>query len=362
MKDLVCLVADRQIEAAISTLLGRHRALAIRPITVEFLRHPESDPGCYERPADLLRGYRNRVRHALIVLDHAWKGVPTESGEQLQNLIEQRISREGMAGWAVPIVIEPELEAWVFSASSHVDRVLGWQGRSPALREALEAEGLWNSGDLKPRDPKAAVEWAVRRTGRRRDAPMYRELAQRVSTRGCQDRAFQRLKRILQDWFPPDSSGNDPAETNGPPESSGTILEFRVKTRKKLIEVALPLDAINAASVREKSIRHGHPSTLHLWWARRPLAAARAVIFAQMVDDPSANPDSFPTEKAQEKERERLFGVIESPRAVGEHQRRNRAEAGAIRDTGELASDVYRERGASAGRGAVRPGSSPRFS
>ena len=59
--------------------------------------------------------------------------------------------------------------------------------------------------------------------------------------------------------------------------------------RKKLIEVALPLDAINAASAREKSIRHGHPSTLHLWWARRPLAAARAVIFAQMVDDPSAS-------------------------------------------------------------------------
>src|SRR5690349_7811521 len=57
--------------------------------------------------------------------------------------------------------------------------------------------------------------------------------------------------------------------------------------KKKLIEVALPLEAINKASAKEKSIRHGHPSTLHLWWARRPLAAARAVIFAQMVDDPS---------------------------------------------------------------------------
>ena len=83
-----------------------------------------------------------------------------------------------------------------------------------------------------------------------------------------------------------------------------------VKTSKKLIEVALPLDAINAASVREKSIRHGHPSTLHLWWARRPLAAARAVIFSQMVDDPSAHPDRFPTEPAQARERERLFGII----------------------------------------------------
>src|SRR6516164_4801184 len=85
-------------------------------------------------------------------------------------------------------------------------------------------------------------------------------------------------------------------------------------TRKKLIEVALPLEAINAASAREKSTNrsstHGHPSTLHLWWARRPLAAARAVIFAQMVDDPSANPDLFRTEKAQEKERDRLFEII----------------------------------------------------
>jgi len=82
-------------------------------------------------------------------------------------------------------------------------------------------------------------------------------------------------------------------------------------SRKKLIEVSLPLEAINAASAREKSIRHGHPSTLHLWWARRPLAACRAVLFAQLVDDPSSWPDRFPTEEAQEAERKRLHKVIE---------------------------------------------------
>ena len=81
--------------------------------------------------------------------------------------------------------------------------------------------------------------------------------------------------------------------------------------RKKLIEVALPLEAINKESAREKSIRHGHPSTLHLWWARRPLAACRAVLFAQMVDDPSSLPEEFPTEEAQEAERQRLFRIIE---------------------------------------------------
>jgi putative DNA methylase len=78
--------------------------------------------------------------------------------------------------------------------------------------------------------------------------------------------------------------------------------------RKKLIEVALPLEAINKESAREKSIRHGHPSTLHLWWARRPLAACRAVLFAQMVDDPS---EYMPDEQSADNERQRLFELIE---------------------------------------------------
>lgn len=80
---------------------------------------------------------------------------------------------------------------------------------------------------------------------------------------------------------------------------------------KKLIEVALPLEKINAESAREKSIRHGHPSTLHLWWARRPFAAARAVIWASLVDDPSSHPEQFPTEASQNAERDRLFKILE---------------------------------------------------
>ena len=80
--------------------------------------------------------------------------------------------------------------------------------------------------------------------------------------------------------------------------------------RRKLIEVSMPLEAINKASAREKSIRHGHPSTLHLWWARRPLAACRAVLFAQLVDDPSSWPEEFPTEAEQARERARLHGII----------------------------------------------------
>ena len=85
----------------------------------------------------------------------------------------------------------------------------------------------------------------------------------------------------------------------------------RLVQKRKLIEVALPLEAINAASIREKSIRKGHPSGIHLWWSRKPLATARAVLFAQLVDDPSSRPDEFPTEDSQRKERARLHGIIE---------------------------------------------------
>src|SRR5580765_4622548 len=89
------------------------------------------------------------------------------------------------------------------------------------------------------------------------------------------------------------------------------MIERKNVQKRKLIEVSLPLEAINAEAAREKSIRHGHPSTLHLWWARRPLAAARAVLFAQLVDDPSSHPDRFPTEEAQRAERDRLHAILE---------------------------------------------------
>ena len=99
-----------------------------------------------------------------------------------------------------------------------------------------------------------------------------------------------------------------------------------MKIKKKLIEVALPLDAINKASAREKSIRHGHPSTLHLWWARRPLAAARAVIFAQMVDDPSGYVDVLLSDTKKRRAAEREF----KKRVAGQAAKRSLAPDDAI--------------------------------
>jgi putative DNA methylase len=84
-----------------------------------------------------------------------------------------------------------------------------------------------------------------------------------------------------------------------------------VRPKRKLIEVALPLEVINRASAHEKAVRIGQPGNIHVWWARRPLAACRAVLFASLVDDPSSDSQRFPTEKAIDDERDRLFGVLE---------------------------------------------------
>ncbi len=113
-------------------------------------------------------------------------------------------------------------------------------------------------------------------------------------------------------------------------------------TRKKLIEVALPLEAINAASAREKSIRHGHPSTLHLWWARRPLAAARAVIFSQMVDDPSEYAaellaNDAPFKRRAERELKRRLAAWEARGA-------DDVERGARPELTDVAADLERQR------------------
>ncbi|WP_240541154.1 DUF1156 domain-containing protein [Bifidobacterium colobi] len=81
--------------------------------------------------------------------------------------------------------------------------------------------------------------------------------------------------------------------------------------RKKLIETGIPLKKINEESAREKSLRHGLPSTLHLYWARRPLATTRSILFAQLVDDPSSHPEQFPTVEAQDAERSRLYRLME---------------------------------------------------
>ena len=122
--------------------------------------------------------------------------------------------------------------------------------------------------------------------------------------------------------------------------------------RKKLIEVDMPLDAINTESKREKSVWHGYPATMHLWWARRPLAACRAVIFASMVDDPSSCPDEFPTEDIQRIERNRLHDLM---RDMTRWENTNESRSESQRIQNEARYEIARSVAPLARRGAASP-------
>ena len=200
--NLLCLVADKNMSAAISGLLSRPESLGIQTIEYRLETHPRRDPGCFHEGAEFLWSQRSEAEHALVVLDHAWAGVPASSGHELEVMLEDRLARVGIDGWAKAIVIEPELEAWVFSGSIHVSEALGWKDRDPGLREALALQSLWPDDRPKPPDPKAAIEWALRQVRVSRSSSIYGELASTVSTTNCTDRAFVRFRQVLQEWFP----------------------------------------------------------------------------------------------------------------------------------------------------------------
>lgn len=201
MIDLVCLLPDKNIEAAVDGLLKRPQALGIRAPTFEVVVHPGRDPACFHKAGDLLAGYVERARHGLVVLDRQWDGVPKGSAADLEEQLEARLAKVAPEGWARAVIIDPELEAWVFSDAPHVATELGWPGTTEEMRSTLQTEGLWASGRPKPQDPKAAMEWVLRRTRRPRSSSIYRALATKVGVKRCDDRSFLRLIELLRGWF-----------------------------------------------------------------------------------------------------------------------------------------------------------------
>jgi hypothetical protein len=203
MIDLVCLVADKNMEAVVQALLGRPESMGIRAVQGEILVHPRRDPGCFHGAAELLRAYQGSALHALVLMDRAWEGAPENTGEALERILGAALTREFGEGWAEPVVIDPELEAWLFADSPHVEAALGWTRPDQGLRSALRSRQMWPDGAAKPSDPKAAVEFALVEVRRPRSSSIYREIAQKVSVQRCQDRSFLRFRQLLARWFPP---------------------------------------------------------------------------------------------------------------------------------------------------------------
>lgn len=203
-KDLIVLVADKDMKLGLEGLLKRPGVLGIRPITHDVFPHPQHDPACLLRGHEFLRSFSRQYAHALVVFDREGCG-SDKVPDALQSVVEGHLRGSGWSDRAAAVVIDPELDMWVWSDSPHVDSILGWQGRQPALRDWLVQvhKDYWAEGEAKPRCPKKALLAALYEARKPRTAAIYQELAARVSVQRCMDAAFLRLLHILRKWFPP---------------------------------------------------------------------------------------------------------------------------------------------------------------
>ncbi len=199
-KDLFVLAADLELANALEGLLSRSRDLGIEDIEFDIERHINRDSGCRSEAVEYLRPYLGRYRYALIVFDYHGCGssLPREG---IQRNLEKQLARNGWENGAKVIVIDPELEVWVWSHSPTVSRVLGWDDRYPELRRWLGDQQLWPPGDSKPTHPKKAMREAMRHGRVQRSARKFSELATAVELDGCRDPAFNELKTTLRRWF-----------------------------------------------------------------------------------------------------------------------------------------------------------------
>lgn len=201
-KDLIVLVADRNMKYAVNGLLSRPKALRIREIIFDVYVNQWRDSGCLLHGCDFLRPFANQFNYALVILDHEGCGQEQKARTELEKNIETQLAASGWAERAAAIVIAPELENWVWSDSPHVASVLGWEGKNPDLRSWLTTQGFLNDSQGKPVPPKKAMEDALKKVQKARSSALFLQLAQKVSIDRCADPAFIKLRTILASWFP----------------------------------------------------------------------------------------------------------------------------------------------------------------
>ncbi len=183
---------------------GFHLSLGIQHFTfdrtMDTLVASGNDPEVHTRAHDLLRSYRRTHRFAVVVLDNAWDGSP--GVETIQNTIQANMIGSGWHRVRFEVVvIDPELEAWIWQDSQHVTTAFRFT-QYASLRQWLGEQGLWEANAAKPADPKRAVEVTLRTSRLPRSSAIYRQITSRISIQGCTDPAFHRLHNALLRWFP----------------------------------------------------------------------------------------------------------------------------------------------------------------
>ena len=203
MKDLVVLVADKDMEFTLKGLLSRYNSLNIRDISQSYdiFVHPQRDPGCYKQCVDFLRPFTKEYKYALVFFDHEGSGQEKRTREEIETELEQNLKDSGWQKNASVIIFEPELEIWVWSDSPQVERILGWEDSNNNLRTWLRQNNLFTESEIKPARPKEVMEAALRKAKKPRSSSVYQQLAEKVSFKNCKDYSFQKFKRVVHNWF-----------------------------------------------------------------------------------------------------------------------------------------------------------------
>ena len=199
MRDLLVLVPDKNTEYVVKGALRRTEALGIRPIDFQIVVDPGRDGGVRRRGVQILRVERLRFGHALLIFDHEGSGAEGTPAHALEDQMDLLLS----ASWndqAKSIVIEPEVDVWLWGAESHIRHVVAWPS-PPGVREWLQGRGFLFTATGKPVRPKEATEAVFRQRQVPRSSAAYESIARRVSLKRCEDAAFLRLKDTLQRWF-----------------------------------------------------------------------------------------------------------------------------------------------------------------
>ena len=201
-KDLIALVADKNMEATLRSVLQRHKSLEIRQINFDILVHPHRDPGCLSNAHTLLQPFNQRYLFSLVMFDREGCGQEAKTNAELESGVEKILFERGWPDRSCAITIDPELEAWVWKNSPHVSNALGWDNGIDKLYLWLKEKGHIEENEIYPKRPKEALEAALRNVKKPRSSSIYSELGSKLSLKKCADPSFLRLRTYLQSWFP----------------------------------------------------------------------------------------------------------------------------------------------------------------
>ena len=198
-KPLIVLTADTQQKQTVATLLShRWQSLGIRQIQAEIFSHPRHDPGVYHDAGNFLAPFAKQYSHALVLIDAEWGGSPLDVAK-IKKKIQFDLDENGWKGRSAVIVLNPELEIWVWNQSLHVPKLLNADWNT--IKKIGRQKAYWNANENKPTRPKELLEAVLRQTNKKRSSSLFVRLAQKVGLESCKDASFNRFRKVLCEWF-----------------------------------------------------------------------------------------------------------------------------------------------------------------